>query len=742
MKNKKFIIGFTILIALMCAFFLSFTILSRKVQTDAEKYAFRLSGEIQNATLKQKYLDSVWNEPVFNFLGIDLTYREIKEKELNLGLDLKGGFFLVLEISPDDLIAELAGNNTTPELKLALDRAEKNHNFLESFYHEYRKLSSAPLADLFVSIDTRDYISTESTDEETLSYLKREIEDAVNRTLEILRNRIDQYGVASPNIQRLPGTQRIQVELSGVDNPGRVKNLLKGLAKLEFWEVWDLNDLEPVIQLIDRQWRSENKPLQAKETQEQAGSADSLADLLSHEDPALNEASPILQLLQPGRGLAYQLRDTAAVNRMLASESIARLLPGNIHFSWQAKPEKTPDGKMLLELFPLKSAYQNQPALTGSVISDARQSFENGSPAISMIMNRAGAQQWKKITGSNIGRHIAIVLDGKVYSAPVVQSEIPNGHSSITGNFTMEEAKDLANILKSGKMPAKVKIVEEAVVGPTLGAESIAKGMISLLAGLALVALFMTAYYGKGGNIANFALLINIVFILGILAQFGASLTLPGIAGIVLTMGMSVDANVLIFERIREELGRGNPLALAVRMGYEKAYSSIIDSNVTTFLVGLILYLFGSGHIKGFAVVLMIGIVCSVFTAVFITQLFLERMARKKKLRSDSFNTFLSRNIVREPNFNFLKYRKFAYLFSTLFIVIGITISALSGSYQLGVDFKGGHSFVVKFDEPVKAEDVRHAIAGNFKESSLEVKTYNSPSQLRITTSYLMDSEV
>lgn len=727
-------------------FFLSFTFLSRQVQNDAEAFATKEGTEIIDANKKQAYLDSVWNKPVVNILGLELTYKDIKEKELNLGLDLQGGMHMVMEISSGDLLKALSGDSQNPAFLRALEEAEiaqqqGSSDFVQAFYKAYQKQNtSESLAELFSTANNKEHISLDASDAQVLKYLNQEVNAAVSRSFEILRSRIDRYGVAQPNIQQLPGTNRIQVELPGVDNPERVRNLLQGLAQLEFWEVYEMNELESTLVQLNRQWISQHKKEEASENI--SGTAlNSLAEELMASENVNDEVSPILGLLQANYGLVYLLEDTAAINQQLKDPAIQSVLPSTLHFAWEVKPTVNKEGIQLIELVPLKSTRLKGAALSGDVVVEARQDFDkHGTPAVSLQMNTEGARAWKRLTGDNINRRIAIVLDNQVYSAPFVRSEIPGGSSSISGNFDITEAKDLANILEAGKLPAPAKIVEEAVVGPSLGQDSIVQGVVSMLAGLGLVVTFMIAYYRRGGWVANFALIINIFFILGLLAQFGAALTLPGIAGIVLTIGMSVDANVLIFERIREELQSGRSLSMAIKEGYDKAYSSIIDSNVTTFLTGLILYWFGTGGIKGFAVVLMIGIVCSVFTAVFITRLILEAMLKHGKLNERSFDTFLSRSIVGRFNFDFIKIRRKAYAFSIGLISIGIVAGILSDGYKLGVDFKGGRSYIVAFSEPVSSDALRNVLVEKLPDASLEIKTYNEANQLKVTTSYLVDN--
>ncbi|WP_224998588.1 protein translocase subunit SecDF [Cesiribacter sp. SM1] len=775
MRNKSFIVVLTVLVSALCIFYLSFTFVSRNIQKSAERYALQQDGNLDYRK-QQHYLDSLWRKPVYNFLGMEFTYQEVKEYELNLGLDLQGGMYMVLEVAPADILTGMSGNSTDPQFLAALEAAKANQggsskSFVQLFYEAFQEIApDRKLAELFLSPANKDKISLESTNTAVVQILEAEVNDAMDRSFKILRTRVDKFGVANPNLQRLPGTDRIQVELPGVDNPERVRKLMQGVAKLEFWKVYEVSELYPELQAANEYWVNNlNTGAEAKAA---ATPADELASLLSAGDtisaagtatdsvaaianptevaaaadslapsPA-DQLSPLFSKLKSQYSLVYALEDTAAINQFLATKEIQELLPHALAFKWEVKATAAEDGAQYLELYALKKESNGKAALNGEVVTDARQDFsENGQPAVSMQMDGFGARQWQKLTSESIGRRVAIVLDGFVYSAPVVQSEIPNGYSSISGSFTIDEAKDLANILKAGKLPAPTTIVEEAVVGPSLGLETIQQGLLSMAAGLGLVVIFMIFYYGSGGIVANAALFVNVFFILGILAQFSAALTLPGIAGIVLTIGMSVDANVLIFERIKEELLKGKGLVQAIKLGYDKAYSSILDSNITTFLTGAILYMFGSGPVKGFAVVLMIGIVSSLFTAVFITRLLIEWMARKDSKLLLSFSTPFSRSLFRNLNIDFIGKRKMAYAFSALVIGAGLVSILLQGGLNLGVDFRGGRSYVVKFSEPLPAAQVREALADDFEQTGLEVKTFNGKHQLKITTSYLIQDE-
>ena len=775
MKNKGFVVFLTIIISLLCIYYLSFTFVAQSIQQDATTYATDGNGNI-NFTEKQRYLDSVWNEPVYNLLGIEYTYEDVKETELNLGLDLQGGMHVTLEVSPIDILKGLSGNNQDEDFQTSLTEARNNirgtqNNYVQEFYRVFKERApDKSLAYVFSNASNRGRISLNSSDEEVLEIINNEVDGAIDRSFEILRTRIDRFGTSQPSIQILQGTSRIQIELPGVDNPERVRKLLQGVAKLEFWEVYEINEISPVLASINEVLAKEMRLAQLEgdtdATTTSTESTPDLSSLLVEEEDSVqdqvaslegdttsfdadsaalaNITSPIFSLLKPGYGFVYEQKDTAKINRILSRDDIKALVPGTMKFLWAVKPievEGSTDEKPL-ELYAIKTSRAGKAPLTGETITDARQDLDERSrPAVSMQMNANGAKTWKRLTAGNINRRIAIVLDNYVYSAPVVQGEIPNGSSSISGNFTIDEAKDLANILKAGALPAPTTIVEDVVIGPTLGKVAQKQGINSIVAGLIVVILFMVVYYAKGGLIANVALFFNIFFILGILAQLSAAFTLPGAAGIVLTIGMSIDANVLIFERIKEELRNGAGLKQAISAGYKKAYWSIFDANVTTFITGLLLYVFGQGPVKGFAITLMIGIACSFFSAVFITRVIVEWFSKKGEDSKVSFANAFSRNALTRLNINFLGKRKFAYLFSLVFIIVGL-IAMLTKGLSLGVDFKGGRSFVVAFHEPVEPSNLKESLAkGSFEGSGTEVKTFGANNILKVTTSYLIDDE-
>lgn len=779
MRNKGGVVFLTIVISLLCIYYLSFTFVSQGVQTKATVYATDASGNLDYSK-KQQYLDSVWRLPVFNLFGIDYTYKEVKETELNLGLDLQGGMHVTLEVSPIDIIKGLSGNSQDEAFLKSLNEARDavrgtQQNYVSAFYSAFqRNAPGKKLSEIFATAANRGRINFDSSDSDVLSIINTEVESAIDRSFNILRTRIDRFGTSQPNIQRLQGTGRIQVELPGVDNPERVRKLLQGVAKLEFWEVSEINEVSEVLQAMNdvvveqqkaRAEEAKAKGETAPATAEKASS--SLSDLLADDAPKAEgdstdltaqidelqkkleeemgqQVSPLISKIQQGYGFVYDVKDTAAINRILQDPVVQSVIPPTIKFLWAVKPMELKNntaGLELLELYAIKTSRGGRAPLTGEVITDARQDLDQSArPSISMQMNAEGAKKWKRLTAENVGQRIAIVLDNYVYSAPNVQGEIPNGNSQISGNFTIEEAKDLANILKAGTLPAPTTIVEDVVIGATLGKEAQKQGIYSIFAGLAVVIVFMVVYYAKGGLIAILALFFNMFFILGILAQLAAALTLPGIAGIVLTIGMSIDANVLIFERIKEELRNGSGLKQAISAGYDKAYSSIIDANVTTLLIGIILYSLGQGTVKGFAVTLIIGIISSFFAAVFITRVVVEFFSKKGDKSSLTFSFPYSEAILEGINYDFIAKRKTAYIFSGAFITLGLIVILVKG-LVLGVDFTGGRSYVVRFANPMVTSDLKTALASSFDNKGLEVKTFGATNIVKVTTSYLIEDE-
>ena len=769
MKNKGLIYFLTIIISFLSVYYLQFTFVSQSIQDEATSISRDENGNI-DFKKKQKYLDSIWNKPVYN-LVTDYTYKEVKESELNLGLDLQGGMHVTLEVSPIDILKGLSSNSQDPDFLMAIDNAKKKVkgtqlNFVDQFYNEFQDLApQKKLSLIFATVSNRGRIGFDSTDDEIIEIIDNEVESAIDRSFNILRTRIDRFGTSQPNIQRLQGTGRIQIELPGVDNPERVRKLLQGVAKLEFWEVAEANETEvfQTLQIIDQFAAAqiklnENVDSDNLKLETSTDQSDDLEDLLTENQEDIENlendsientdlpsgTSPLLGNLRDDfGGLFYNLDDTLQINSILNDEKIKQLIPSSIKFLWAVKPRtnELDQNDEVLELFVIKTSRGGRAPLTGEVITDARQDLDQSArPSISMQMNSNGAKSWRRLTSTNIGRRIAIVLDNLVYSAPFVQNEIPNGNSQITGEFTIEEAQDLANILKAGTLPAPTTIVEDVVIGPTLGKVAQTQGFNSIVSGLIIVLLFMIFYYSGGGLVANLALFFNIFFILGILAQLSASLTLPGIAGIVLTIGMSIDANVLIFERIKEELRNGANLKQAISNGYDKAFTSIIDANFTTLLVGVILYNLGQGPVKGFAVTLIIGIICSFFSAVFITRVVVERFSRKGDKSLLRFSFPFSKNFLSSIKINFLGRRKFAYYFSFIFIGVGL-VSLIIKGLTLGVDFKGGRSYVVTFSGTQNPTNIETGLQQSFNNDGVEVKTFGADNILKITTSYLIDDD-
>lgn len=767
MQNKGVIVFLTVIITALCLYYLSFTLVSNGVQQKATEYATDATGNVDFAK-RRAYLDSVWRQPVYNFLGADFTYQEIKETELGLGLDLQGGMHVTLEVSPVEIVKGIAGNPKDEAFNKSVDEAREeaktsNAKFVDLFYASWQRNNPGKsLSSIFATAANRGRISLESSDSDILAIIDTEVENAIDRSFNILRTRIDRFGTSQPNIQRIAGSGRIQIELPGADNQERVRNLLQGVAKLQFWEVLELNEYGGAIETINTTWVADQKASKSTTTVSSDSTAtdstasdsaavvspeDSLRNALEKQleqiDPAnaTGTVSPLITLMKANYGLVYDVRDTVIINRILKNERYKSFLPRDLKLLWGVKPTTAEDGTEVLELYAIKlNKGSEQAPLEGDVVTDARQTLDQTSrPAVSMQMNAEGARKWRKLTSENVGRRIAVVLDDYVYTAPMVNGEIPNGQSEISGNFTLLEAQDLANILKSGSLPAPTQIVEESIIGPTLGKEAQSQGIISMIAGLVLVVLFMAAYYSKGGLVAIAALVFNIFFILGILAQLGTALTLPGIAGIVLTIGMSIDANVLIFERIKEELRNGVGLMASIEAGYSKAFSAILDGNVTTFLTGAILYALGQGPVKGFAIVLMIGIACSFFSSVFITRVIVSWMTKKGDKSTINFSAPFAKNALTSLNIDFLSKRKLAYTVSSTIIVIGLAIAAING-LKFGVDFTGGRSYVVAFNEPVVPSDLKVGLDGEF-DGSVEVKTYGASNTLKVTTSYLINED-
>ena len=786
MQSKGAIRLVAILLAIACFWQLAFTLVTNIQEKKAEKYAEKAAVAAMNTAAysripeaeKAYYLDSIrktqsrWYTDSISSQKVYFGYKfkDVKSKEINLGLDLKGGMNVMLQVQLEDLVKALAGDNQTPEFNRAIALAKERSvnsqsDFITLFGEAWNEVSGGQrLAQIFGTYEMRDQIKPESTDAEVLNVIKTEAESAVSNSFNVLRNRIDRFGVTQPSIQKIGNTGRILVELPGVKEPERVRKLLQGTASLEFWTTYEYSEIYPYLVEANNllaQLLSEDEAENVAEEAESATTSaeDIVAEELAQQEgsdaelDAYRKANPLFAVLSPSQmrgnacvGFANAI-DTATVNRYLAMPQVAEVFPPEFRGMWSVKPTEYVQGDNIYELVAIKASSRDGKApLDGSVVTDARVEYDgrrgNGAPGVSMTMNAEGANTWARLTKENIGRQVAIVLDGTVYSYPTVQTEISGGSSSITGNFSVEEATDLTNVLKSGKLPAPATIVQEQVVGPSLGAESIRKGLISFLIAFIAVLIYMVLFYMGAGLVADFALLTNVLLLFGTLASFGAVLTLPGIAGLVLTLGMAVDANVIIYERIKEELRAGKGIGKAVQDGYRNAYSAIIDGQVTTLLTGIVLFFFGSGPIKGFATTLIIGIITSMLTAIFITRLLIDD--RIKKGKSLSFENNFSRNFLKNTHIDFLGKRKYSYIISGALILIALGSIFIKG-FTYGVDFTGGRTYVVRFDQPVTAESVRSATESVFNaadpESSVEVKQFGGESQMKITTSYKVDDE-
>ncbi|MBR2369087.1 MAG: protein translocase subunit SecDF [Paludibacteraceae bacterium] len=765
MQNKGFITAFAVLLSLVCLFYLSFNVVTSYYNKQAKEYA---NGD---KMAEYHYLDSLATEQVW----LGYTLKECREKELGLGLDLKGGMNVILEVSVPDIVRTLAGNSKDATFNKAMDlaierQASSQKDFLELFNEAYTELDpNARLAAIFTTFSLKDRINLKSTNEEVISVLKEEVQATVDNSYNVLRTRIDRFGVVQPNIQRLETNGRILIELPGIKEPERVRKLLQGSANLEFWETFNLTeiygDLEKANAIIAESLAAEVKEEAPKAEEvakeEVVNSLDSLSSVLANQDAAnadsvkqmeeFAKANPLFSKLMisnsngqlvptPAVGVV-NIRDTATVMEYLNMRKVKEVLPRELAFRWTVKP--IDEKGLYYELVAIKVTDRDGKApLEGNVITDARDDLSQftASSTVSMTMNPEGAKAWAKLTKDNIGRSIAIVLDGMVYSFPNVNTEITGGRSEISGNFTPQEAKDLANVLKSGKMPAPSRIIQEDIVGPSLGQEAITKGMISFVIAFFAVMIYMMIYYGfKPGLVVDGALLVNVFFLVGILASFKAVLTLPGIAGIVLTLGMAVDANVLIYERIKEELKAGKTHKTAIQDGYKNAMSAIIDSNLTTVITGVILFYFGTGPIKGFATTLIIGIITSFFTAVFLTRLFYEAKAEKGSITDWTFYTKISKNLLANLKVDWVKLRKMGYIISCAFILIAGISLGFRGLNQ-GIDFTGGRNYVVRFAEKVNTEDILNALEDGFTDAQVSVITIGSENQVRISTNYKINS--
>ena len=758
MQTKGFIRVLTIALLLICAFYLSFTFVSNHYQNVAEQKALAAAGIKSADTSNEKYkaalnecLDSLANEKVY--LGY-YTFQQVREKELGLGLDLKGGMNVTLQISVPDILRALANNNPDKKFNQAIDNVSNNQtaqdDFVGSFCKEYKKLApEGSLAQIFRGIE-RIREKPNANDREVQSILNDEVNSMVDNSYKVLRNRIDRFGVVSPNIQKLQSTGRILLELPGVKEPERVRKLLQGAANLEFYETYTLGDVVGALrQLSDQAQANKTTAAAAADTTATAAApaaADSAAQAAPKAAPAQTGEKTLAQLTGfealagGGAGspvLGYvSASDTAAVNAIFHSPIAKTILPADLKVAWTVKPEKMQGGQEAFQLVALRTV-NGQPVLNGDVVTRATSEFDNlQGQVVSMTMNDEGAHQWSRITGQNIGKAIAIVLDDQVYSFPNVNSQIDGGRSQISGRFTVEEAGDLANVLESGKMVARVNVASESVIGPSLGKESIRKGLISFIIALVLLMIFMVCTYGiYAGSIANLGLLMNLFFTIGILASFQSVLTLPGIAGIVLTLGMAVDANVLIFERCKEELRAGKGLKAAVSDGYKNAFSAIFDSNLTTIITGIILILLGSGPIRGFAVTLVIGICCSFFTAVFATRLVMEHFVNKGTFDKMTFNTSLTRHLMENVQFNFMgAAKKTSVIVLALIVIMGILFGVRG--LNRGIDFSGGRNFIVQFDHPVSTPALQAQLAPMFDGANTSVITIDNDTKVRISTNY------
>ena len=782
MQSKGWIRLVAILLAIASIWQLSFTaatsIQEKKAAKFAENAAVAAQSSAEFAQIPENdqayYLDSIRKEQ--NRVFIDSisskkvflwnTYKECKAKEINLGLDLKGGMNVMLQVQLQDLVAAISGDNRNPEFQKALALAKERsvnsrEDYITLFADAWKEVGNGQtLAQIFGTYEMKDKITPTSSDAEVISVIRDEAESAVANSFNVLRSRIDRFGVTQPSIQKLGNSGRILVELPGVKEPERVRKLLQGTASLEFWETYNSQELlgylnEANSKLAEILAGEADTTVVAENAVENIAKegADSLLNseiaqnqANSAEVEAYRKANPLFAVLSPSGannaciGFAAAV-DTAKVNRYLAMPQIAEIFPAEFKPMWSVKPSEYVQGDNIFELVAIKATSRDGKAkLDGGVITDARVVYDhgsNGEPSVSMTMNAEGANIWARMTSDNVGQQIAIVLDDMVYSYPNVQGAITGGSSSITGHFTPDEATDLVNVLKSGKLPAPATIIQEQVVGPSLGAKSINTGMISFIIAFLLVLVYMIFFYQGAGLAADIALLCNVLLLFGVLVSFGAVLTLPGIAGLVLTMGMAVDANVIIYERIKEELAAGKGLGKAVADGYSNAYSAIIDGQVTTLLTGVVLFFFGSGPVQGFATTLIIGIITSVLTSIFITRLIFDDRIEKGK--SISFENNLTKNFLKNTHVDFIALRKWSYIISGVVILISV-VSIFTKGFSYGVDFTGGRTYVVRFDQPVTAESVRDAAIAEF-DGAVEVKQFGGESQMKITTQYKNDQE-
>lgn len=790
MQNKGFIRVVAICFVLACFWQLSFSLVSSIYAGKADKAADKVVERVKESAAfaqvpdvdKAFYLDSIrkiesrrYTDSISSkVIYFGNTYKQVQNKEINLGLDLKGGMNVMLQVQLEDLVKALAGDNRTPEFEKAVALAKQRSvnsqsDFITLFGEAWKEVGGGQrLSSIFGTIDMAGRINPETSDEQVLTVLKEESESAVSNSFNVLRNRIDRFGVTQPSIQKLGNTGRILVELPGVKEPERVRKLLQGTASLEFWTTYYASEIAPYLEeanAVLAQSLAEDAPAAEVKAEETTASDDIVSQELKAQGTSTDEASveaykkanPLFAVLSPSGfrdnaciGFAAAA-DTALINKYLARPEVAAVFPAEFKAMWTVKSSDFIQDSNIYDLVAIKASSRDGKApLDGGYVTDARVEYndrQGGEPSVSMTMNAEGANVWARLTKENVGRQIAIVLDGTVYSYPNVLNEISGGVSSITGHFSIEEATDLTNVLKSGKLPAPATIVQEQVVGPSLGAASIRAGLISFIIAFLLVLIYMIFFYKGAGLAADAALLTNVILLFGVLSAFGAVLTLPGIAGLVLTLGMAVDANVIIYERVKEELKAGKGLGKAIHDGYSNAYSAIIDGQVTTLLTGLVLFFFGSGPIKGFATTLIIGIITSVLTSIFITRIiFDDRVSRGKNI---TFETDLTKNFLKNTKIDFISGRKWSYLVSGALILISLGSIFIKG-FTYGVDFTGGRTYVVRFDKPVTAEDVREATGNVFdlasseqglSGTSVEVKQFGGDSQMKITTSYKYQDE-
>ncbi len=823
MQNKGPIKLFAIVLALICFYYMTFTYVTYTVREDASTFADEFIGSPSVVENTQKYssgnaqmerfykdsvsakavtyyLDSLMKKPVYNLFITSYTLEECLEREINKGLDLKGGMNVTLELSVSEILKGLSNNNPDEKFNKAIEMATEkqktdNKDYVTLFGDAYKKINpTGKLAPLFQTLELKGKIDFNTPDDKVLELLRERVEESVQTAENTLRARIDKFGVTQPSIQKLSGSGRILVELPGVTDKERVRKLIQSTANLEFWETYENSEIYPMLEAANKRLAESNTMSDStKMMKDSTGAVIASSDSSSAKTNSLlavakddstsltslagaktdstggklsgaaadgdtsslakaRKENPLFMLLRPalyqtekgymtspGPVIGYvNVADTAKVNKIFNDKKIRNVFPNRMKFLWGFKPVKDSDGS-IVELIAIKvTTRDGKSPLEGDIIADARKTddYQGGGQGLTMTMKPEAAQIWKRLTADNIGKSISIVLDDKVYSYPTVQGEIPNGTSSITGQFSPKEANDLVNILRAGKLPAPARIVEETVVGPTLGEEAVKNGLMSFVIALLVVFLFMGFYYSKAGWVADIALFANVFFVMGVLASMSAVLTLPGIAGIVLTIGLSVDANILIFERIREELAEGKGQLVAIKEGFKNAMSSILDSNITLFILGAILYAFGTGPIQGFATTLMIGIITSLFSAIFITRIIFDNWLAKNK--TITFSTKLTDNLFKNINIDFVGKRKLYYILSALIIATGAFFYVKNGGFNLGVDFKGGRSYVVRFDETQNTDKVKAALTKSFG-TAPEVKTYGESTQQKITTTYLIE---